>query len=85
MMRRYLRRILKLGLLMVDIVVSATGSFAVMRGFRPTSIEETGSDMAESDRVAGTPGKQLAGIGAALFLLAFVASEAAAPIVAFRR
>jgi hypothetical protein len=58
MMSRYLRLILKPGLLIVDTMLTATGSFALMRGLRPASIEETGSDMAESDRTAGTPGKQ---------------------------
>jgi hypothetical protein len=56
-----------------------------MRGFRLLAIEENGSVTAGSIRAAGTPRKQLAGIGAALFLLAFVASEAAATIVALRR
>jgi hypothetical protein len=36
-------------------------------------------------RADGRSTKPLAGIGAALFLLAFVASETAATIVAFRR
>jgi hypothetical protein len=55
-----------------------------MRGFRLVAIKKNESDMAEPVRAAGTPREQLAGIGAALFLLAFVASEAAAAVVALR-
>ena len=84
-MNSFARSILKFPPLLLDLAVSATGSFALMRGFRLAAIEEKGSDTAACDRVAGTPSKQLAGIGAALFLLAFVASEAAATIVALRR
>ena len=84
MMSSYIRRIRKLGPLMGEIVVSATGCFAWMRGFRLVAIKKNESDMAEPVRAAGTPRGQLAGIGAALFLLAFVASEAAAAVVALR-
>ena len=84
-MSRFIRRMLKLGPFMGDLAVSAAGCFALMRGFRLLAIEEEGSDTAGSVRAAGTPRKQLAGIGAALFLLAFVASEAAATFVAVRR
>ena len=85
MMSRFMRRILNLGSLMGDLAVSATGCFALMRGFRLLAIGENGSDTTGSASPAGTPRKHLAGIGAALFLLAFVASEAAATIVALRR
>jgi len=85
MMSRFMRRMLKLGPFMGDLAVSATGCFALMRGFRLLAIGEKGSDTTGSARAAGTPRKHLAGIGAALFLLAFVASEAAATIVALRR
>jgi hypothetical protein len=85
MMSHFVRRMLKLGSFMGDLAASATGCFALTRGFRLLAIEEKGSDTASSVRAAGTPGKQMAGIGAALFLLAFVASEAAATIVALRR
>ena len=84
MMNSFARRILKFPPLLLDLAVSATGSFALMRGFCPGAIGENGSDTAGSYRAAGTPRKQLAGIGAALFLLAFVASEAAAAVVALR-
>lgn len=85
MISRFMRRMRKLGPFMGDLAVSATGCFALARGFRLLAIEERGSDTAGSVRAAGTPGKQLAGSGAALFLLAFVASEAAATFVAVRR
>jgi len=84
-MRRRIRRILKLGLLMGDMVACATGCFALMRSFRMVAIEKNESDTAASVRSAGRSRKPFAGIGAALFLLAFVASEAAATIVALRR
>jgi len=85
MMSHFLGRMLKLGPFMGDLAVSATGCFTLTRGFRLLAIKEKGSNTAGSVRDAGTPRKQLAGIGAALFLLAFVASEAAATIVALRR
>jgi len=85
MISHFMRRMLKLGPFMGDLAVSATGCFALTRGFRLLAIKEKGSDTAGSIRAAGMPRKQLAGIGAALFLLAFVANEAAATIVALRR
>ena len=84
MMSSYIRRIRKLGPLMGDIVVSASGCFALIRGFRLATIEKNESDMAASVRAAGPPSEQLAGIGATLFLPAFVSSEAAAAVVALR-
>ena len=85
MMSHFIRRMLMLGPFMGNLAMSATGCFALTRGFRLLATEEKGSDTAGSIRAAGTPRRQLAGIGAALFLLAFVASEAAATIVALRR
>ena len=84
-MSRFMRRILKLGPIMGDVALSSVGCFAMMRGFRLLAVGEKGSDTTGSARAAGTPRKHLAGIGAALFLLAFVASEAAATIVELRR
>jgi hypothetical protein len=40
MMSSHIRRILKLGLLIGDMMVSATGGFALMRGFRLLATEE---------------------------------------------
>ena len=84
MMSSYIRRIRKLGPLMGDIVASATGCFTLMRGFRLLAIEKNESDTAEPGRTPGAPREHLAGIGAALLLLAFVTSEAAATVVALR-
>ena len=83
-MSRHLRRILKLGPVLGEMVESAAGCFVFMRGFRLVAIEKRGSDTAASMRADGRSTKPLAGIDAAFFLLAFVASEAAATIVALR-
>jgi hypothetical protein len=85
MMSHFLRRMLKLGPFMGDLAVSATGCFVFMRGFRAVAMGPEKPDARSSMRADGRPHKQLAGIGAALFLLAFVAGEAAATIVALRR
>ncbi len=84
MMSTYMRRILKLGLLMGDMAVSATGCFALMRGFRVVAMGQERPDARSSMRADGRSTRPFAGIGAALFLLAFAASEAAAAVVAFR-
>jgi hypothetical protein len=81
----YIRRILQLGPLMQDLAVSAPGCFVFMRGFRAVAMEQRSSDTRSSMRVDGRSGKPLAGFGAAAFLLAFVASEAAATVVALHR
>ena len=85
MMNSFVRRILNFSPLLPDLAVSAAGCFALMRGFRLVATENDDSDTAASVRAAGTSRKPFAGIGAALFLSAFVASEAAATIVALRR
>ncbi len=85
MMSSFIRRIFKLGSLMGDMVASATGSFALMRGFRVVARGHVRPDARSSMRADGKSTMPLEGIGAALFLLAFVASEAAATIAAFRR
>ena len=84
MMSSYIRRIRKLGPLMGDIVVCATGCFALMRGFRVVAMGQERPDARSSVRADDRSTKPLAGIGAAVFLLAFVASEAAAAVVALR-
>ena len=56
-----------------------------MRSFRMVAMGQEGPDARSSMRADGRSTKPFAGIGAALFLLAFVASEAAATIVALRR
>ena len=84
MMNSFVRRILKFSPLLRDLVVSAAGCFAFMRGFRLVAMGKEESDAGASLRADGRSPKSLAGIGAALFLLAFVASEALATIGAFR-
>jgi hypothetical protein len=84
MMASCLRRILKLGPLMGEFIVSATGCFAFMRDFRVVAMGQRRPDARSPVRIRGRFTMHFAGIGAALFLLAFIASEAAATIVALR-
>lgn len=70
---------------MRDLVVSAAGCFAFMRGFRVVPMGQERPDARSSMCADGRSAMPLAGIGAALFLLAFVASEAAAAVVALHR
>ena len=56
----------------------------IHRGFRLVAMGKEGSETATSIRAVGPARKPLAGIGAALFLLVFVASEALATIGALR-
>jgi hypothetical protein len=84
MSSRFVRCILKPGPLMWDLIVSAAGGFVLMRGFSLVTTRRTGSNTAGSMRAAGKSRKPLVAVGAALFLLAFVASEALAMFGAFR-
>ena len=83
-MSSHIRRILNFGLLIGDVVVSAAGCFVFMRCSRVVATGQERPDAGSSMRADGRSIKPLAGIGAALFLLAFVASEAAATVVSFR-
>jgi hypothetical protein len=85
MMSRLIRRILKIGPFIADVVMSGAGCFVFTRGFRVAAMGQERPDTRSSMRAGGKSTTPLEGIGAALFLLAFVASEAAATIVAFRR
>ena len=69
---------------MGELAVSAAGGFIFMRAFRlvATSKQESGAESSLSVDAGST--KPMAGIGAALFLLAFIASEAMATIGALR-
>jgi hypothetical protein len=80
MISSFVRRTLKFGSFMWNLVVSAAGGFVFMRGFRLVALGKEVSDSASSIRATGLFGKPLPGIGAALFLLAFVTSEALATI-----
>ena len=85
MMTSHIRRISKLELLMGDMAVCATGTFALMRSFRMVAMGQEKPDARSCMRADGRSTKPFAGIGAALFLLAFVASEAVATVVSLRR
>ena len=85
MMSTYMRRIRKLGPLVWGMVASATGCFALIGGFLVAATGQEKPDARSSMRADAKSIKPLEGIGVALFLLAFVASEAGATIVAFRR
>jgi hypothetical protein len=79
-MSSFVRRIFKFGPLLWNLVVSAAGGFVFMRGFRLVALGKEGSDSAVAIRTTGLFGRPMAGIGAALFLLVFVSSEALATI-----
>lgn len=68
-----------------DLMMSAVGGFAFVGGSGLFAIREEGSDTAASTRAAAVSRKSLAGTGAAVFLLAFITSEALATISAFCR
>jgi hypothetical protein len=74
-------RIPKLGSLVGNLCATAIGGFVFLRGFRLVAAENEESAAESPLPVDGTPGKSLAGIGAALLLLAFVTNEA---VVMFR-
>lgn len=84
MMSSFVRPFSKLGPLMRDLIASAAGCFVFMRAFRLVATGKEGSDTGSSMPADRRSLKLLAGIGAALFLLVFVASEALAAIGALR-
>jgi hypothetical protein len=84
-MNRFVRRLLTLGPLMWYLVVSAVGYFVLMRGIWSVAREKGGSETGSSIRAVGRSRKSLTGIGAATFLLVFIASEALAIIGALFR
>jgi hypothetical protein len=85
MMKRFVRRILQLWQLMWNLRAAVVGCFAFMRGFGLIVSEKEEPATGSSTRVDGMAGKPLAGIGAALFLLTFVTSEALVMIRALWR
>ena len=84
MISHILGRISKLGPIMGNLVTSAVGCFIFTPGFRLVAMDDEGSDrelpMQADDR---SPGVSI-GIGAAIFLMIFIASEALATIAALR-
>ena len=85
MITHILGRISKLGPIMANLVASAIGCFVFRPGFRLFAMDGEGSDrelpMQTADRSRGLS----IGIGAAIFLMIFIASEALATVAAFRR
>ena len=79
-----LGHILRLGPPLRDLCASAAGCFVMMRGFRLVAAREEESRDASPIGSAGTSHIQWPGIGAALFLLIFIASETMLAIHAFR-
>jgi hypothetical protein len=80
MMNCSVRRILNLKLLLWDLCVSSVGCFVFTSGFRSFAMEKEGSETGACVRAVGLARETLAGIGAALFLLGFVTTEALATI-----
>jgi len=84
-MSHSIRCIRKLGPTMRDLCASVAGCFVFMPGFRLVAKGKDGADTPGFTRVAGPNHSPLAGIGAAVFLLVFIASEAFAMISTLRR
>jgi len=78
-------RILKFGSPLSVVLASIAGCFVLMRGTCLIASESDGSDSSASMCTDGRLGKPLAGLSAALFLTAFVTSEALVMIRAFCR
>jgi hypothetical protein len=69
-----------LGLFTRDLIASAAGCFLFLPGFRLVTAGKNGSRTASSVHRADRSQERLAGVGAAFFLLSFIASEALATI-----
>jgi hypothetical protein len=79
-----LRRTLKFGPTMGYLAASAAGCFLFTRGFQLIAKDGEESDMRSNAPAVGRSPKLWAGKDAALFLMAFVASEALMTIMALR-
>jgi hypothetical protein len=84
MTQSFALRILKLGPTMWDLLGSAVGCFVFLRGFRLVAIGNKGSDAAAQIHIADTSPEPLVGIGAEVFLLTVLTSEALVRIQALR-
>jgi hypothetical protein len=85
MISHILGRISKLGPIMGSLVTSAVGCFVVRPGFRLGAMDEEGLDREVPGLADGRSLGLSIGIGAAIFLMVFIASEALATIAALRR
>lgn len=79
------RGISRLGMHIGYLIATCTGSFVFTNGFSLVARDEEGSDTESPANVDGKSQIRMAGIGAAIFLLIFVTSEALAAVVALRR
>jgi hypothetical protein len=80
MTSNFIRRSLRLGAVVGNLFMTASGSFMLLRGFRQVALDEEAPGTESSQRADGKSRRMIAGIDAAVFLLAFVASEALATI-----
>ncbi len=80
-----LRSASRLGLSVVNLIVAATGCFEFTRGFGLVAMNEEESHSALPILHNDGHRKSMAGIGAALLLVAFNSSEAVATVIALRR
>lgn len=85
MMSHIRRGISRLGTHVGYLIASGTGSFVFTNGFRLVARDDEESDTESPANVNGKSQRRMAGIGAAIFLLIFVTSEALAAVVALRR
>jgi hypothetical protein len=69
---------------MGNLAASAIGCFIFTPGFRLVAMDEKGSDADSSKRADGRSPSLSMGIGAAIFLMVFITSEALATIAALR-
>jgi hypothetical protein len=81
----FVRWILKLGSLTGRLLASSVGCFVFTRASLMVAVEADRSDLVEPMRANGKSSKPLAGISAALFLMAFVTSETLVMIRALYR
>ena len=84
MMSDLVHRTLKIGLIIGYLIASAAGCFLFTRGFRLIAMDDEGSSTASPSRAIDGSPKLRAGMDAALFLLAFVTSEALITLMALR-
>ena len=84
-MSHFLRGVSRLGALIGFAIASGAGCFVFTSGFRSVAMGEERTDAKSPSHIAGRSTSRFAEIGAAIFLLLFVTSEAVAAVVALRR
>ena len=85
MTNRLIRRMLELGSLLGDMVMSGAGCLLVAHGFREVAMVYERPEATPSLRANTRSMRRFDEFGAALLLLAFITHEAAAMILAFHR